>query len=579
MKRFLNTSLNSVRMLVVCGLLGLVTPEWMTPAVAGPGAHGPNGEHLDELPAATISSTHPRLEAHTDAFELVAEIQPHAVAVMIDRYETNEPVLNAQIEVETQSIKAKAVFRPDQGDYLIEDAAFLKAISKQGEHDWVFTIITTDESDLLDARFINTPQPEQHTNSDSAWLKWLSTAASVLAAAALVVLAGLWVWRRRKTAVMTHSWVILIPLLCWGSMSMAAWAGPGAHGPNGEHLDDAPHQPALGSGMGRLADGSVIIPKPAQRRMGIKTQRASESQAATTTELPAQVMADPNASGQLQALHGGRIEPGPSGLPTVGQSVKKGDVLAYIHHHAEPYALSAQQSQLADIKSQRELAQQRVLRLEGLAATVARKDIDAARSEAQSLAEREKFIQQGLTAREVLKAPVSGVVAHTTLAVGKVVDARDVLLTVVHPSRMQIEARTADATLAPRMEAAFIKNLSEVTLQFKGAARMMYEGMLTLNFSVHTNNPKTALPLAVGQPLTLIVQTKERIGGVVLPAQALARNPSNEPIVWIKSGAERFYPQVVQFKPINAHEMVVTKGLSADNRVVVEGAALIAQIR
>ena len=75
------------------------------------------------------------------------------------------------------------------------------------------------------------------------------------------------------------------------------------------------------------------------------------------------------------------------------------------------------------------------------------------------------------------------------------------------------------------------------------------------------------------------MQLKERIKGVVLPAQAVVRNPSNEPIVWIKSGAERFIPQPVQFRPLDASTVVVTQGLSADNRVVVQGAPLIAQIR
>ena len=90
---------------------------------------------------------------------------------------------------------------------------------------------------------------------------------------------------------------------------------------------------------------------------------------------------------------------------------------------------------------------------------------------------------------------------------------------------------------------------------------------------------RESLPLAIGQPVTVVAQSKERIKGVVLPAQAVVRNPSNEPIVWIKSGAERFIPQPVQFRPLDASTVVVTQGLSADNRVVVQGAPLIAQIR
>jgi hypothetical protein len=59
----------------------------------------------------------------------------------------------------------------------------------------------------------------------------------------------------------------------------------------------------------------------------------------------------------------------------------------------------------------------------------------------------------------------------------------------------------------------------------------------------------------------------------------MVRSPANEPIVWIKTGAERFMPQPVQVQPLDAGTVLVTQGLSADNRVLVQGAALVAQIR
>ena len=62
-------------------------------------------------------------------------------------------------------------------------------------------------------------------------------------------------------------------------------------------------------------------------------------------------------------------------------------------------------------------------------------------------------------------------------------------------------------------------------------------------------------------------------------AQAVVRNATNEPIVWIKSGAERFIAQPVRLQALDASTVVITQGLGADNRVVVQGAALIAQIR
>ena len=355
-------------------------------------------------------------------------------------------------------------------------------------------------------------------------------------------------------------------------------AAPGAHGPNGEHLD-APGAAVNASGLARLPDGSVNVPKIAQRRMAIRTVLAPESEAAASVEMPGRVVMDPNASGRVQAAHGGRIEAGPKGLPVAGQSVKRGEVLAYVRHHAEPFALGTQQAQVAELRAQRELAEQRLKRLEGLEGTVPRKEIDAARTDARSLAERERSISGSLVAREALTAPVSGVIARADLVVGQVVESRDVLFEVVDPARMLGEATTADAKVAARVAGASLQGVPEVSLRLLGASRSLRDGVLPITFAVSASKPGTALPLAIGQPVTVVAQSTERIKGVVLPAQAVVRNPSNEPIVWIKSGAERFIPQPVQFRPLDAGTVVVTQGLSADNRVVVQGAPLIAQIR
>ena len=368
-------------------------------------------------------------------------------------------------------------------------------------------------------------------------------------------------------------------VLSAGLLAVApAHAGPGAHGPDGEHLD-APGAAVNPSGLARLPDGSVNVPKIAQRRMAIRTVMSAETEAAATVEMPGRVVMDPNASGRVQAAYGGRIEPGPRGLPVAGQAVRRGDVLAYVRYQAEPFSKGAQQAQLAELRAQRQLAEQRVQRLDGLEGTVPRKEIDAARTEAASLAERERSISNSLVAREALTAPVSGVIARADLVAGQVVEPRDVLFEVVDPARMLVEATTADAKVAANVAGAALQGMPEVSLRLLGASRTLRDGVLPLTFAMSAVKAGTALPVAIGQPVTVVAQLKQRSKGVVLPAQAVVRNPSNEPIVWIKSGAERFIPQPVQFRPLDASTVVVTQGLSADNRVVVQGAPLIAQIR
>jgi hypothetical protein len=354
-------------------------------------------------------------------------------------------------------------------------------------------------------------------------------------------------------------------------------AGPGSHGPGGEHLDSA--SAGNSSGLARLPDGSVNVPMASQRIMGLRTRIAPESEAAATIELPGRVVMDPNASGRVQAVHGGRVEAAANGLPVPGQKVQRGQVLAYVRHHAEPYARANQQAELAALKASRTIAEQRVKRLESLEGTVPRKEIEAAHAELTSLTQRERSIGQSLGARESLVAAVSGVIARADATLGQVVNGGDIVFEVVDPARVLVEASTVDVALAQRMGAATLAGVTGVKLRFVGAARSLRDGALPLTFRAQTEPPGGALPLVVGQPVTVIATLNERIKGIVLPAQAVVRSPANEPVVWIKVGAERYLPQPVTLRTLDAETVVVTRGLAPGNRVVVQGAPLLAQIR
>lgn len=114
-------------------------------------AHG-DEDHGEGKASATPAAqgSAPRLETSTESFELVSQLQGGVLTLVIDRYETNEPVLNGKVEAELNGQKAVAQFRPEQGDYVVNDPAFVNALAKPGKHAIVFTITASDESDLLE---------------------------------------------------------------------------------------------------------------------------------------------------------------------------------------------------------------------------------------------------------------------------------------------------------------------------------------------------------------------------------------------------------------------------------------------
>lgn len=179
-------------------------------ALAAPGAHGPKGEHLDGPTTMRAASALPRVEAKSETFELVAELRASELAIVVDRFDTNEPVLGAKLEVESGTLKAVAAFRAEQGDYVVTDAAILKALAAPGEHGLVFTLVAGKDSDLLDGTLVsaagravataaNNDHGHAHGGDDHGHDHELERAAWIGAGvAALGLIGGIAWWRQRR---------------------------------------------------------------------------------------------------------------------------------------------------------------------------------------------------------------------------------------------------------------------------------------------------------------------------------------------------------------------------------------------
>jgi hypothetical protein len=185
----------------------LMAPVMVTsPAWASPGAHGPNGEHLDgPNGTAQVSGPIPRMEAKSEDFELVARLAGGEFTMMINRFATGEPVLGAQIEVESGSRKLSVPFHDDMGDYATDDEALLKLLATPGAHPVVITIVAGPDSDLLEGTLNVTAEaakafvPGGH---DHGWRHGLHKPITwILGFAGLAALAwGVAQWRRKGTS-------------------------------------------------------------------------------------------------------------------------------------------------------------------------------------------------------------------------------------------------------------------------------------------------------------------------------------------------------------------------------------------
>lgn len=338
------------------------------------------------------------------------------------------------------------------------------------------------------------------------------------------------------------------------------------------------NEPAL-----RLPDGSVFVPKSAQRQLSLRTRTALKGEFPRTVELNGRIVADPNAGGRVQTFQSGRIEAGPNGLAVLGQRVNKGQILAWLQPAATALERGTQQSALAELAAQESVLERRLARLQQLAGSVPQKDIEQAEIELAAFKKRKSAVG-GSLGREALVAPVSGVVSAANVAVGQVVDAQAVVFEVIDPQRLAVEALAYDPLLLDGLTKASAPIAGGVLdLAFVGVGRTLKEQAMPVLFRVEASKNGAKLgelpAVAVGQTLKVLAQTKARQAGVAIPAAAVVRNAANESVVWVHESAERFVARKVKAAALDGHSVAVTDGLNGGERVVVQGAASLAQIR
>lgn len=151
---------------------------------------GEGHDHGEAAPAAQGTAS-PRVQAHSEMFELVGVVDKGQMTVYLDRYATNEPVTNAKIEFEAGSQKGQAQPQAD-GTYLIK----FDALAKPGNLPFAFTVTAGSDSDLLAGDLQLQELHEEHEESARPWLRWAAYAAAIVVA----LIAVTYLLRRRGSA-------------------------------------------------------------------------------------------------------------------------------------------------------------------------------------------------------------------------------------------------------------------------------------------------------------------------------------------------------------------------------------------
>ena len=329
----------------------------------------------------------------------------------------------------------------------------------------------------------------------------------------------------------------------------------------------------------RTAAGAVSMAKPSQRLLGVRTAIAAPVTETASIELMGRVTVDPNASARVRAVRDGIVEAGEGGIPHVGQRVARGDTLAWL----VAVLPAAEETQLRQklVEVERELA---LLMPRAEHAAVVNPNMpmgDAAvallqeiQIQAQALSKQAELIKGALAPRIEIKAPIAGTIASTSLRIGELAAAREVLAEIVDPGKARVEAYAfGSAPRAVEGATAVTDDGRSFALAYLGQAPVMRGQAIPLLFQAQAGER-----FDFGAAVRVHVRDGSKRQGFKLPRAAVQR-PGGAQTVFEHAEAETFVPRRVSVEPLDGENVLVTGEVTAGMRIVTTGAVFIAQVR
>lgn len=534
--------------------------------------------HGDEPPLPNVQMA-PRVTAASTLFELVAVASDNNLTIYLDRFETNEKVAGAIVEVETPSGPVNAI--ADADIYRL-DAPW---IGKAGDYELLFTVSAGADIDFLTGT-LKIPAAPTETIQQGGAIGFLNSiftqdlmegglanivqklrvnGLAILAVVMVGFLAGLIVIAlvQRKRVFMGIGLTILL-LVLGSSLAMAeitVRSGPSVMRDNSQ----------------RLADGRVFVPKAAQRIFAIRTVVATEGTHRRSLELPGRVIPDPNASGFVQTTISGRLSAPPGGFVPLGSRVEAGQVLAIVVPSLSVIDKSSLQQARAELDQEIAILVGQVERFSKLSGSgsVSATQLEETKITLAGLRERRALLDKMQFVSEELVAPISGVIASAKASPGLIAESNTVVFHIVDPQRLWIEALSYGREIIGRSASVADAAGSYIPLSFAGAGFADGSPAQRIHFAINDTQGRMRL----GQMATVVAETETSTKGIAVPRDAVVRGSNGEDIVYVHTEPEVFVSRSVRTEPLDATRVLIVAGVVPDDRLVTQGAELLNQLR
>jgi membrane fusion protein, heavy metal efflux system len=341
-------------------------------------------------------------------------------------------------------------------------------------------------------------------------------------------------------------------------------------------------------------EGATSFLKEQQWTLDFATMKVESQARRQVVSVPATIEPRVGGSAEVRAPTAGRIATG--GGRAIGSTVNRGAALAELIVRNERLGEApVLKLELAQAEAALRLAQEDLARIERLVGVgaVPQRRLAEARAAHETAAvrvriaeEQSRHLELSRTGqgtgeageRVVVRAPITGVVAESSITSGATVEEGQLLYRIVALDRVHVVGAV------PEQHLARIENATSAEIEVPGvptpltSTRLISVGRVvdpqkrSVPITFELAKPPSAV--AVGQGVTLRLITESRGAEVAVPANAIV-DDGGQPILFVQTGGESFERQPVRVGGPREGGFVQVDGIEAGERVVTRGAHLV----
>jgi membrane fusion protein, heavy metal efflux system len=355
-----------------------------------------------------------------------------------------------------------------------------------------------------------------------------------------------------------------------------------------------PDQPSALASITTEEEGATSFLKEQQWTLDFATMTVESQARRQVVSVPATIEPRVGGSAEVRAPTAGRIATG--GGRAIGSPVNRGAALAEIIVRTERLGEApVLKLELAQAEAALRLAEEdraRIERLVGAGAAPQRR-LAEARAAHETAAARVRIAEEQIRhlelsrtgqgtgeagERVVVRAPITGVVAESSVTAGATVEEGQLLYRIVALDRVHVVGAV------PEQHLARIENATSAEIDVPGvptpltSTRLVSVGRVvdpqkrSVPITFELVKPPSAV--VVGQGVTLRLITDPRGAEVAVPANAVV-DDGGQPIVFVQTGGESFERRPVRVGGPREGGFVQVEGVEPGERIVTRGAHLV----